>query len=181
MIAAIAIYAAATLPRGGRPSEQPRGAPGAGVDVSAAPLADGTRASLDEAAALVPFPVLRPNIDLASDTSIAEVWVRTSWDPEVLIEYSSGVRVEVRRSPFTGTPQDFYRAQIAEGVPGRVVSIKGVDVFIVPQGEEGDLGSATIVVDDLLVMIVGDGDFSVDQLKALAASVLGSATPSPSS
>lgn len=93
------------------------------------------------------------------------------------IQYSSGVRVEVRRNPFTGTPEDFYKAQVAEGVPGEVVPIHGVNVFVVPQGDESNLGSATMVVKGLLVMIVGDGDFIVEQLQALASSVPESAGP----
>ncbi|MGE5433852.1 MAG: hypothetical protein ACM3S3_03595 [Candidatus Doudnabacteria bacterium] len=176
LAAAISIYAVATVLPDGESGGQGGSAPGGGLDAGAAPLAAGTRVSLNEAVASVSFAVPRPNVDLASDASIAQVWVRTSWDPEVLIQYASGVRVEVRRSPFTGTPEDFYKAQVAEGVPGEVVAIKGVNVFIVPQGGEGNLGSATIVVNGLLVMIVGDGIFSVDQLQALATSVLESAS-----
>jgi hypothetical protein len=172
LAAALSIYALATVLPDGESGVKAGGAPGEGLDVSAAPLAAGNRMSLSKAAASVPFSLPRPDTDIASDASIAEVWVRTSWDPEILIQYSSGVRVEVRRNPFTGTPEDFYKAQVAEGVPGEVVPIHGVNVFVVPQGDEGNLGSATMVVNGLIVMIVGDGDFTVEQLQSLAGSVL---------
>jgi hypothetical protein len=176
LAAVFSIYGVATVLPDGDSGEKTGGAaPGGGLDVGAAPLAAGTKVSLSKASASVPFSVPRPATDLASDASIAEVWVRTSWDPEVLIQYSSGVRVEVRRNPFTGTPEDFYKAQVAEGVPGEVVPIHGVNVFVVPQGDESNLGSATMVVKGLLVMIVGDGDFTVEQLQALASSALESA------
>jgi hypothetical protein len=171
LVAVLSIYMVATALPDGQPDAKQGGGAGA-PDIGGAPLADGTRVSLGQAAASVSFSVPRPDTELASDASIAEVWVRTSWDPEILIQYQSGVRVEVRRSPFTGSPEDFYKAQVAEGVPGEVVPINGVNVFVVPQDGKGSLGSATMVINGLLVMIVGDGDFSVDQLEALASSAL---------
>jgi hypothetical protein len=173
LAAVLSVYVAATRNSQDQPKNE---VVSAGLlDVSGAPLAAGTSVALSSAVASVPFPVPRPQADLASDTSITDVWVRTSWDPEVLIRYSSGVRVEVRRWPFTSRPEDYYQAQIAEGVPGQIVPIRGVNVFVVPRTSEASLGSATMVVEGLLVSIVGDGEFSVEQLQALAGSALTSA------
>jgi hypothetical protein len=173
LAAVLSVFAVATLDSRQQPRKQTVSA--GGLDIGGAPLAAGTSVSLSSAIASVPFPVVRPQEDLASDTSIADVWVRTSWDPEVLIQYSSGVRLEVRRWPFTGSPEDYYQAQITDGVPGRIVPIRGINVFVVPRTSEASLGSATMVVNGLLVSIVGDGDFSVQQLQALADSALASA------
>jgi len=173
LAAVLSVYVVATRNSQEQPKKQIVTA--GGPDVGGLPLAAGVRVPLSSAVASVPFPVPRPQAVLASDTSIAGVWVRTSWDPEVLIQYSSGVRVEVWRWPFASSPEDYYRAQIAEGVPGQIVPIRGVNVFVVPRTSEASLGSATMVVQGLIVSIVGDGDFSVEQLQALADSALASA------
>lgn len=159
-------------------SNTKQAAGGGGLDIGGSPLAAGRQVSLEVAVTSAPFPVYRPQADLASDASIKEVWLRTEWDPEVLIQYASGIRLEVRRAAFLrgSSPDGFYKAQVAEGVPGQIVPIQGVDVFVVPGDTQGDLGSASMVVNDLWVSIVGDGDFSIDQLENLARSVLSSVT-----
>ncbi len=108
---------------------------------------------------------------MASDSSIGAVWIRSASLPEVLIDYTSGIRFTARPEDYSGTPEDYYKAQIADGIPGEITSIDNITAFVVPQDTQGDLGSVTMVINGLTISIIGHGDFTTDQLIAAAKSV----------
>jgi hypothetical protein len=136
------------------------------------PLPGGTQMSLAQAADTFPVPLYRPDTSMASDSSVSEAWVRVEASPEVWIQYRSGMVVLVRPLGDLQQTQEYAAAQIPDGVPGRVISIKGVEAFLVPQTEAGS-GSVRLVIDGTVVTIVGYiGDFSDEQLTNAAVSVL---------
>lgn len=139
------------------------------------PLAGGVAMSLSEAAAVFPVPLYRPEIGLGSDQTLANVWVRTDDPPEAYLEYESGLVVLVRPSETGQSTKEFADAQMKDGVPGSIVEVDGVSVFLVPQTDSGS-GSARLVVGDAIVTAIGDKrDFSVEELRSIAVSVVESA------
>ena len=138
----------------------------------AEPLAGGVALSLTEAKAAFPAPLYRPDTALGSDSTLTNLWVRTDDPPEAYLEYESGLVVLVRPAE-TGQPtKEFAEAQVKDGVPGTVVSIDGVDAFLVPQSDAG-AGSVRLVVGEAIVTAIGDrGDFSVPKLESIADSIV---------
>lgn len=135
------------------------------------PLANGVAMSLSEAAAVFPVPIYRPDMDLGSDPTLANLWVRTDFPPEAYLEYESGLVVLVRPAE-TGQPtKEFAEAQMRDGVPGTLVDVDGISVFLVPQTDSGS-GSARFVLGGAIVAAIGDrGDFSVEDLESIADSI----------
>jgi hypothetical protein len=138
---------------------------------SGSPLPGGTKVSIEEATAVFPVPVFRPNETLASDQSIAEAWVRTTESPEVYVRYRSGMTVLVRPIGDLQPTRDFADAQVRDGVPGEIVDIGGVETFLVPQTKYSP-GSVRFVMDGVVLTVIGHGDFSVDQLRDVVVSVI---------
>lgn len=136
------------------------------------PLPGGKRVELDTLATQAPFRVYLPAAELASDDTAREVWVRGGEDPEVLIDYSSGVRLTERPNDRTIAAIDYYEQQISEGVTGEVRKVVGLDAFVVSQTDEGDLGSVTFEWQGLIVTVIGHGDFSDSDLVTVAASII---------
>lgn len=142
----------------------------------AEPLAGGVAMSLTEARAAFPVPIYRPDMTLGSDSTLANLWVRTDDPPEAYLDYESGLVVLVRPAE-TGQPtKEFAEAQVNDGVPGTVISIDGVDAFLVPQTDAG-AGSVRLVMGGAIVTAIGDrGDFSVAELQSIADSIVKTAT-----
>lgn len=138
----------------------------------AEPLAGGVAMSLSEATAAFPVPIYRPDMALGSDSTLANLWVRTDDPPGAYLEYGSGLVVLVRPAE-TGQPtKEFAEAQVKDGVPGSVVSIDGVDAFLVPQSDAG-AGSVRLVMGGTIVTAIGDrGDFSTPELESIADSIV---------
>jgi hypothetical protein len=128
--------------------------------------------TLAQASDAFPVPLYRPNTSLASDATVTEAWVRVNDAPEVWIQYRSGIVVLVRPIGGMLETRPYAEAQIAEGVPGSIVSVEGVEAFRVSQSENGS-GSVRFVLDGVLVDVVGYvGDFSDERLTEAAASVV---------
>lgn len=136
------------------------------------PLPGGTETSLSQAQASLVVPVYLPNSSLAQDSSVQDVWVRSAGLPEVLIDYKSGVRVTYRANDFAPDPVSFYRAQVADGIPGQIGSIDGVMAFVVSQDDQGDLGSVSMMINGTYVAVIGVGDFTDAQLTDVATSIV---------
>ena len=137
------------------------------------PLAGGERSSLDAASQSMSFPILRPDVSLASDRTVEEVWVRDGEDPQVYVVYQSGI-VVTARPEMEGLPtSDYAAAQLKDSVPGSLVDLAGVEAFEVPQDlEAGDLGSVRLVLRGTIVTVIGRGDFPPEELRQVALSVV---------
>ncbi|MGZ5305879.1 MAG: hypothetical protein ACXWEG_04015 [Actinomycetota bacterium] len=136
------------------------------------PLLGGTETSLAQASASVSFPVFFPESSLASDSSAKAVWTRTVGLPEVLVDYQSGVRVTFRVDDFAPDPVEYYKSEIADGIPGAIVSLDGATAFVVSQDAEGDLGSVSMVINGVYVAVIGMGNFTDSQLSDVATSIV---------
>jgi hypothetical protein len=141
------------------------------MPLGGSPLGGGKEMSLPEAEATLGTPVLRPDTAAASDRTITGLWVRTAGDPEVYIEYASGIIVIVRPARTGQSTWAFAAAQQSDGVPGELTKVAGVDAFVVPQSPEGDLGSVRFETEGSIVAVIGHGDFDVESLKAVAESI----------
>ena len=131
-----------------------------------APLAGGMRATIEEAEQTFPATFLRPDAELASDHTLKTLWMRLEGDPELYVEYETGIVLIVR--PRAGVPgtSEYAEAQIADAVPGSVIELgDGVAAFEVPQSDEGDLGSVRLAVGDAVVVVIGGGDFPPETLR----------------
>jgi hypothetical protein len=134
------------------------------------PLGSGVLMSLEEAERDFAPPVFRPQIDAASDGTIDELWVRASGSAEVYIVYESGVVVSVNRS--IRPTWELARDQIADGVPGELISVRGVDVFTVPPVQACFGGNAVFDIDGAHVAVINDPDLPFDVVARATESII---------
>lgn len=174
-MALLAILAAALVWAQGSPGSLDR-TPG----IFPNPLPGGERMSLEAAIDAAELPVYRPQEVEASDESISEVWVRNADSPETYITYSSGIVVTIRPNERPMGTTEYYRLQIADGIPGSIGEVAGLEAFIVPQDGMGNSGSVQFVLNRSIVTVIGVGDFSTDQLTALASSIISAAASAES-
>lgn len=142
------------------------------VDPDAPPLAGGMRTSVGEATSRFDVPVFRPDTEAASDNSIMSIWARFEESPQIYITYQSGIVVTVRPMSEAQGTEKYAAAQLKDGVPGAILEVDGVRAFVVPQSDDGDLGSVRFEVDDAIVTVIGHGDFKEEALLAVASSVV---------
>ncbi len=141
---------------------------------NAPPVAGGEKVTLDQAARLLAVPFYRPDTDLASDASLRDIWISEDKDLELYVRYMSGVTLKVRPAGGSWSNEEWAAGLAGDGVNGNIETIAGHDVFIVPQNLPS-LGSARLFVNGALVTLIGEGDFSVDDLRTLAESVFAGA------
>lgn len=134
------------------------------------PLGGGKEVSgLPDAASLMSTPLFLPTGE-GLDPSTADVWVRSGDDEYMLVVYKSGLQVEIRPWPTKeGSPEEHWSTLLSDGLPGAVESVGEFNMFVVGPGETA-LGSADFVRDGTWVSLYGEGLYSADQLRALAAS-----------
>jgi hypothetical protein len=143
------------------------------LDPNQPPVAGGEKVTVQDAVALLPVPFFRPNDALASDDSIRDLWF-VSDEAEVYARYTSGVTLKVRPADGELSNEEWASALARDGIEGPIENVAGIDVFIVPQ-ELPSLGSARFFLNGALVTLIGRGDFSVDELRQLAESVIAGA------
>lgn len=139
------------------------------------PLAGGETSDLSKVVETFPVPVFRPNHALASDDTMTRVSSRLGGDPEVHIEYQSGVILKVRPSSAALPTERYAAMQLEEGLIGQMVEVQGVSMFEVPQDDEAGLGSIRFDLDDAIVVLIGRGDFPPASLREVAATVVATA------
>ena len=137
----------------------------------APPVAGGEKVNLDQAVRLLAVPFYRPDTDLASDASLRDIWISEDKDLELYVRYMSGVTLKVRPAEGSWSNEEWAAGLAGDGLEGNIETIAGQDVFIVPQ-DLPSLGSARLFVDGALVTLIGEGDFSIDELRTLAGSAL---------
>ena len=133
--------------------------------------------SLDAAIDAVPFAISRPSTAIASDASIAHVWVEDmptgeqTGETEVAIEYQSGIMATLLPTR-ADTEAGFSDVAKSFGYPGVVVEKVGDRTsLIIPENIDGqNLGSIAFVISGVEVVIYGHYD--TETLKTVARSVV---------
>ena len=150
---------------------------GLGIATGDGPLAFDTEMSLDAAIDAVPFAISRPSSAIASDASIAHVWVQDmptanrGGETEVAIEYQSGIMVTLLPTP-ADTEAGFSDVAKNLGYSGVVVEQVGDRVsLIIPENIDGrNPGSVAFVISGVEVVIYGHYD--TETLTTVALSVV---------
>jgi hypothetical protein len=84
-------------------------------------LSDGRQlASPTLPAALLPFPIYRPQVSVANDSEVTQTWVN---EDEAAFRYASGMRVYVKRWPAGSDPAAWYSEQKSTTGVGTVTTI----------------------------------------------------------
>ena len=118
------------------------------------PLGNGVLMTPDEAERAFNPPLLRPQIDVASDETIDGLWARPSPGGQVYIEYESGVIVNVR--PLHQPTRKIATSETADGIPGKLIELHGVDVFTVPPQRPCFGGNAVFNLGGANVAVIND-------------------------
>ena len=119
------------------------------------PLGSGaTMVSIADAKRAFHLPVFRPQIHEASDATIAELWVRPERWSEAYLVYDSGmvVIVEHLKRPTWQMARDLT----ADGSPGELIEIGGIDVFTVPPQRPCFGGNAAFNLAGAEVVVIND-------------------------
>jgi hypothetical protein len=99
------------------------------------------------------FPTYLPNVPLAQASSVADVWYRAQTPEEVLIDYSSGVRLYLK--PLAFDAASHYQSLQDEGIPGTITTIQGHTAFVVPP-LDGQKGSVDVAVNGVELSVIGE-------------------------
>jgi hypothetical protein len=139
------------------------------------PLGNGELMTPEGAERAFNPPVVRPQIDIASDDTIAELWVRPSPGGQVYIVYDSEMIVNVR--PVNRGIREMAEAFIEEDPrSGRLIQIRGVDVFTAPPQPPCFGGNAVLNVSGAQVAVINDGDLPYREVWRVAESILETAS-----
>ncbi len=129
--------------------------PGAG------PFLRGVKVTLAQAQADVPYALSRPASPLASDDSIAAVWVESGPGfSHAAIDYTSGIEEIIQPAEFTDPSKKFeaIRSELSGDI-GSAVSVQTVQggpALVIDQNAQGtNAGSVSFVTHNLLVQIYG--------------------------
>lgn len=156
------------------PHEKPQtGIGGRALSPNDSPLAGGMKVSLEEATAEFKVPIYRPDLPLASDDLIRDIWMdKGGSDPLIYMRYTSGVVLKVGSPAGRASTEEWAKALTGDGVDGAISEITGVDAFVVTP-HYPSLGSVRFFLRNTYVVIIGHHpDISVDQLRALAISTI---------
>jgi hypothetical protein len=134
------------------------------------PLGNGVPMSPEEAERAFSPPVVRPQIDVASDDSIAELWVREGRFGQVYIVYGSEMIVNVR--PVNRGIREMADAFLDEnGSRGELLTIDGVAVFTEPPQRPCFGGNAVFNIGGAQVAVI-NGDLPYAEVRRVAESVI---------
>lgn len=149
------------------------GPPGLGLIARARPLAGGEPVAISDATRLLETPVFLPTTTSADATS-ATAWIRTGSDEYLLVEYISGLQVEVRPWSGPGTPEEHFRDLVRiDAIDGQVTTGGGFPMFVVPPGPDSG-GSVDFVLNGTWVSVYGEGFFDRSSLVKVALSAANS-------
>ncbi len=155
---------------GGGPRLEPKRVACMGIE-DENPLGNGVMMSPEEAERRFDPPVIRPQIDIASDETIDELWVRASPDGEVYIVYRSEMIVLVR--PWNRGIREMAEAFIAEGYSnGKLITIRGTPVFTEPPQRPCFGGNAVFNIGGAHVAVINDGDLPYAEVRRVAESAI---------
>jgi hypothetical protein len=140
------------------------------------PLLGGRQVTLEAAVTGFGLPLLRPDSELASDSSLTQVWLATDDVRAVALIYESGIRVYLTPWPAGNplSPEQFYSQQASATAAGRTQTINGAVAWVAPANAQatGVPPEAFIdfVVNGIEVSLRG-ASFSVDDLVKVAETV----------
>lgn len=136
------------------------------------PLAGGIKMTVDSAVQTLSVPMYRPSTSVASDASIRDVWVDPGPpDQELYLRYQSGIVLKVSPAG-DALSNEVWAAELArDGIEGSMQTVAGVQTFFVAQ-EGSSHGSARFFLGRALVTFIGEGDFTVDDLRMLVVSTV---------
>jgi hypothetical protein len=137
------------------------------------PLGSGVLMSPEEAEQAFNPPVVRPQIDIASDETIAELWVRPSPRGQVFIVYDSEMIVNVR--PVNRGIRELVDAFLEEGSRGELITLGGVAVFTVPPQRPCFGGNAVFNIEGAQVAVINDGDLPFGAVRRVTESIIDTA------
>ena len=156
----------------------PEGKPQTGVSGFAlgpneSPLAGGEKVSLKEATAEFSVPIYRPDLPLASDDLIRDIWMhRDESEPLIYMRYTTGVVMKIGPPSGRASTEEWAKALTGDGVDGAIKDLTGIPAFVVTP-HFPSLGSVRFFLRDTYVVIIGHReDITVDQLRALAISTI---------
>lgn len=115
-------------------------------------------------------PLVRPQIDIASDATIDELWVRPSPGGRIFIDYDSGILVTV--GPWSRKTWEYARAVEAEGSPGELITVHGTYVFTVRPDPPCFGGNAVFNVGGAHVAVINDGDLPFEDVRRVTESII---------
>lgn len=154
--------------------EEPQtGIAGRALGPNESPLAGGEKVSLEEAIARFDVPIYRPDMPLATDDSIRDVWMsKGGGEALIYMRYRTGVVLKVGPPAGRAPTEEWADALIGDGVDGAIKDVTGVEAFVVTP-HYPSLGSVRFFLRNTYVVIIGDrADISVDQLRELAVSTI---------
>ena len=134
------------------------------------PLGGGRMMSTEEAERAFNPPVLRPQTAEASDATISELWVRPERWGEVYIVYDSGmvVIVEHLKRPTWQMARDLT----ADGSPGELIRVRGIDVFTVPPQRPCFGGNAAFNLAGAEVSVINDPAAPYEDVRRATESII---------
>jgi hypothetical protein len=137
------------------------------------PLAGGKKVSLEEATARFDVPIYRPDMPLASDDSIRDIWMNEGGGEALIyMRYTTGVVLKVGPPAGRLSTEEWAEALTGDGIDGTIEGVTGVPAFVVTP-HYPSLGSVRFFLRDVYMVIIGDGeDFTTDQLRDLAISAI---------
>jgi hypothetical protein len=126
--------------------------------------------STEEAERAFNPPVLRPQTAEASDATISELWVRPERWGEVYIVYDSGmvVIVEHLKRPTWQMARDLT----ADGSPGELIRVRGIDVFTVPPQRPCFGGNAAFNLAGAEVSVINDPAAPYEDVRRATESII---------
>jgi hypothetical protein len=136
-------------------------------------LQPGHRVPLDVAVATFDWAIIRPQHQLASDKTLAEVWIGDTGAQEIGLRYESGLRAYLSVWPDSKDPGGFYRSLVSESGAGAYQEINGHPAWVVAVNEQASGYPPNAVVDLTIgrVEISLQGDFPIETLVGIAATV----------
>jgi hypothetical protein len=137
------------------------------------PLGSGVLMSLKEAERNFKPPVFRPQTEVASDATIEEMWVRAPRLAEVDIIYRSGIVVTVNRA--TRPIWELARDESADGGPGGLIKVRGIDVFTVPPAQACFGGNAVFNIGRAHIAVINDPDLPFHVVREATESIIDTA------
>lgn len=151
------------------------------LDTGGALLLGGELVSLDEASQLAGFAALRPDdsANMATDASIAEVWVTTDGQATIALKYDSGMTVILTQWPKGNpeTPESFYKSLAQQSGVGTVETFNGNPAWVVPADAQGpgrpDVSTIVMAVGSIEMSL--KADMPLEELREVALSVKGTA------
>lgn len=135
-----------------------------------APIPMASETTLSQAAEMLSFPILRPQVPLASDLTLDKIWVGGQTQ-QVALVYRSGVLVLLDPSPYAD-PLAHYRAIVDQFGSGFVTHI-GVAPALVLTGDSTDsTTSIDMVIGGVHIQIQGSiPSVTLDDMIQLASSI----------